>query len=423
VASVDYASTDFFRDRDLFQDPDAYYEWVRAQGPVWRGPKRGIVFVSGFDEAVAVYRDHDRFSSCNTVAGPFFPWPVPLEGDDISAIIEQHRDALPFTDQLPSFDPPKHTEQRGLLMRLITPKRLKENEEFMWRLADQVFDEFLDRGACEFVHEYALPFTLLVVADLLGVPEADRDEFRSRLMHKEPQSTQKMEHKPLGFLYDQFTAYIEDRRREPRDDVMTGLATATFPDGTLPPVEDVMRIAANLFSAGGETTARLMSTSFRILGDRPDLQVALRADPDKISAFIEEALRLEPPIKGEFRLSKVPVTVGEIELDPGTSVFVLNGAANRDPRQFDDPLVFKLDRVNGRQHIGFGHGIHSCAGAPLARAETRITIERFLALTDDIAICEAHHGPVGARRYEYDPTYMLRGLRELHLEFTPRKGA
>jgi cytochrome P450 len=228
-----------------------------------------------------------------------------------------------------------------------------------------------------------------------------------------------MEHKPLEFLYEQFTAYLEDRRREPRDDVMTGLATATFPDGTLPPVHDVMRIAANLFSAGGETTARLMSTSFRILGDRPDLHGALRAAPDQIPAFIEEALRLEPPITGEFRLAKVPVTVGDLEVAPGTSVFVLNGAANRDPRQFDDPLEFRLDRTNGRQHIGFGHGIHSCAGAPLARAETRVTIERFLALTDDIRISEAHHGPRGARRYEYDPTYMLRGLRELHLEFTP----
>ena len=146
---------------------------------MWHGPKRGVVFVSGFDEAVAVYRDHERFSSCNTVAGPFFPWPVPLEGDDISAIIDEHRDALPFSDQLPSFDPPRHTDQRGLLMRLITPKRLKENEEFMWRLADQTFDEFIDRGECEFVHDYALPFTLLVVADLLGVPRTTATTFRS----------------------------------------------------------------------------------------------------------------------------------------------------------------------------------------------------------------------------------------------------
>ncbi len=130
---------------------------------------------------MSVYHDAATFSSCNTVSGPFPEFPVPLEGDDISALIEEHRDELPFSDQLPSFDPPKHTEHRGLLMRLITPKRLKENEEFMWRLADRQIDEFLARGECEFIHDYANPFTLLVIADLLGVPEADHASFREEL--------------------------------------------------------------------------------------------------------------------------------------------------------------------------------------------------------------------------------------------------
>ena len=97
----------------------------------------------------------------------------------------------------------------------------------------------------------------------------------------------------------------------------------------------------------------------------------------------------------------------------------MTDAANRDPRQFENPGEFRLDRANGRPHLGFGHGIHSCAGAPLARAETKVTIQRFLDRTADIRISEAHHGPADARRYEYDPTYMLRGLKELHLEFTP----
>ncbi len=113
---------------------------------MWHDPRRDVVMVSGYDEAIAVYHDQATFSSCNTVAGPFFPFSVPLEGDDITAIIEEHRDELPFSDQLPSFDPPKHTDHRALLMRLITPKRLKENEEFMWRLTDQTFDEFLSEG-------------------------------------------------------------------------------------------------------------------------------------------------------------------------------------------------------------------------------------------------------------------------------------
>ena len=142
-------------------------------------------------------------------------------------------------------------------MRLITPKRLKENEAFLWSFADETIDEFIDHGQCELLHDYAIPYTLMVIADLLGVPDEDRDEFREQ-PRAQGARRRDMEHKPLGFLYEQFTRYIEDRRANPRDDVMTEMAQATFPDGTLPPVEDVMRIAANLFSAGSETTARLI---------------------------------------------------------------------------------------------------------------------------------------------------------------------
>src|SRR5205085_3336188 len=129
-------------------------------------------------------------------------------------------DELPFSDQLPSFDPPKHTAHRALMMRLITPKRLKENEDFMWRLADRQIDEFLAKGHCEFISEYAGPFTLLVIADLEGVPESDFGVFRSRLATL-PGSGE-MSHKPLEFLYDQFTAYVEDRRVKPRSDILSG---------------------------------------------------------------------------------------------------------------------------------------------------------------------------------------------------------
>jgi cytochrome P450 len=98
---------------------------------------------------------------------------------------------------------------------------------------------------------------------------------------------------------------------------------------------------------------------------------------------------------------------------------ILNGAANRDPRHFDDPAEIRLDRPNGRQHIGFGFGIHACAGAPLARAEGKVTLERILDRMGDITISEAEHGPAAARRYAYTPIYMLRGLEQLHVEFTP----
>ena len=419
--AIDYSDIDYFRARDLWQDPYPYFEYLRAHGPVWREPHHGVVMITGFEEAMAVYNDHATFSSCNTVAGPWAKWPVPIEGDDISEIIEQYRDGLMFSDQLPSFDPPRHTEHRGLLMRLITPKRLKENEEFMWRLADRQIDEFVARGECEFVNDYANPFTLFVIADLLGVPEEDHDSFREELQGEDRPTQQRgeMAHKPLEFLYERFGRYIEDRRREPRNDVMTELATATFPDGTLPEVEDIMLISANLFAAGGETTARLLATMLRFLGERPELQQQLRDRRDLIPAFVEETLRFETPLHAQFRLARVSTAIGGVDLPAGTTLMMLNGAANHDPRQFDDPDEFRLDRVNGRQHLGFGFGIHTCAGAPLARAEARISLERILDRMGDITISEAAHGPAGARRYEFSPIYLLRGVEELHLEFTP----
>jgi len=429
MARSDFGSIDFFRaPGSVYQDPYPYYEYCRAHGPVWREPHHGVVMVTGYEELLEVYHDAEAFSNCNAVAGPFAEWPVPLEGDDISAIIEQYRDGLAFSDQLPTFDPPKHTAHRALLGRLITPKRLKENEQFMWRAADRRIDGFLHRGECEFIADYAGPFTLLVVADLLGVPEEMHEEFQRELQgegeeRKIEPGTLTAEgvpaHKPLEFLYDRFTKFIEDRRREPRDDVMTAMAMATFPDGTSPEVSDVMRIASNLFAAGQETTARLLSAIMRMIGERPELQQLLRDERYRIPNFAEECLRLETPLQNTFRLARVATTVGGLPVPAGTTLFLIPAAGNRDPRVFEDPNEFRLDRPNYRQHLAFGSGVHACAGAPLARAEARITAERLLDSMGDIRISEKAHGPAGARRYEFSNTYMLHGLRRLHLEFTP----
>jgi cytochrome P450 len=331
-----------------------------------------------------------------------------------------------MSDQLPTMDPPEHKAHRGLLMRLLTPKRLHENEAAMWELADRQIDELLDRGECELVRDFAGPFTLLVIADLLGIPESDRPRFREVLQggHRPKDAVGStgdgaLSHSPLEFLYAELTTYVEERRREPRADVLTGLATATFPDGSTPDVVDVVRVAANVFAAGQETTVRLLASAFQVLGERPDLQQLLREKPEHIPGFVDEVLRFESPVKGDFRLARVPTTVGGVDVPAGATVMVVNAAANRDPRRFDRPDEFRFDRDNAREHLTFGRGIHACPGGPLARAEGRIGVERLLARTSDIRISEAEHGPAGARRYEYAPTYILRGLNRLHLELTP----
>lgn len=294
----------------------------------------------------------------------------------------------------------------------------------MWHLADGLLDTYLAPGEGEFINGFAGPFTLLVIADLLGVPEEDRQEFMDQLQRRPRAEAgvgstgdDTLHHSPLEFLYGRFATYIEERRRTPREDVLTGLATATFPDGSTPEVADVVRVAANLFAAGQETTVRLLGAALRLIAEQPELQRLLRTERHRIPPFIEETLRTESPVKGDFRLSKVPTTVGGVAIPAGTTLMVLNSAANRDPRQFEDPAAFDVGRANVRRHLAFGRGVHTCPGAPLARAEARVTLERLLDRTTDIRIAESVHGPADARRYQYVPTFILRGLTHLDLEW------
>lgn len=418
-------SVDYFTDPALLDDPYRYYEELRAQGPVVDLPHLGVIAVTGYDEAGEVYRRIDDFSSCNSVVGPFAVFPVPLEGDDIGAIIDRHRSGLPMYEHMVTMDPPMHTRERALLMKLLTPRRLKANEVFMQGLADRQLDQLATRGRCEFIGSYAQPFAMLAVADVLGVPETDHQRFREGFgLATTPggvsdESAGATDLNALGWLDDYFTEYIEDRRRSARGDVLTDLATATYPDGTRPDALSVVRSATFLFAAGQETTARLLATALKHLAEHPELQEVLRERKDQIGNFIEEALRMESPVKTDFRLTRRNTRLGDVEILAGTPVMLLNGAANRDPRRFDEPHEFRIDRPNAQAHIAFGRGAHSCPGGPLARAEGRISLERILDRFRNIRLDEAQHGPPSARRFTYEPTWMLRGLNALHLEFEP----
>jgi cytochrome P450 len=307
----------------------------------------------------------------------------------------------------------------------LTPKRLKENEDFMWRLADRHIDEFIAAGHCEFLNAYAKPFSLLVVADLLGVPEEDHEDFREAFgALGEGTNIGSLDHEviafnPLAWADEKFSRYIEERRESPRDDVLTSIATAKYPNGSTPEVVDVVRTATFLFAAGQETTAKLLGAAMRVLSDRPDIQQQLRDDRSLIPIFIEECLRMDSPVKSVFRLARKTTTLGDSRVPAVTTVMVSPGAANRDPQRFENPHEFSLDRKNVREHIAFSRGIHSCPGAPLARVEGRVSIERILDRMGDITVSEERHGPLDARRYEYEPTFILRGLTELNIEFTP----
>ncbi|WP_036567552.1 cytochrome P450 [Nocardia sp. BMG51109] len=422
---ADFDSVDYFTDPSLVPDPHPYFDHMRAKCPVAQESHHGVYAVTGYEEAAEVLKDADLFSSLIAVGGPFPPLPFAIEGDDIRGLIDEHRTEVPMFEHMVTMDPPQHTYARSVLSRLLTPARLKENEDFMWRLADSQLDEFLDQGKSEFLADYAKPFSLLVVADMLGVPEEDHQQFRVVLgAAREGARVGALDDdvlasNPLAWLDDKFVSYISDRRENPRDDVLTSLALAKYPDGSTPEVIDVVRSATFLFAAGQETTAKLLSAALRVLGDRPDLQEQLRADRSKIPVFVEETLRMDAPVKSGFRLATRATSVGDVEVPVGSMMMFCPGAANRDPRRFENPHEFRLDRKNFREHMAFGRGVHTCPGSPLARAEGRISIERILDRMLDIRIDEEHHGPAADRRYNYEPTYILRGLTDLHITFTP----
>jgi cytochrome P450 len=204
-----------------------------------------------------------------------------------------------------------------------------------------------------------------------------------------------------------------------RDDILTDLALARFPDGSQPTLVDLTALGAFLFGAGQDTTNRLLANGFRVIATRPDIQQELRDDPKRIAAFIEELLRFDGSVKSGGRMCQKTTTLGGVEIKAGTTILLSHMAANRDPKRFENPGVFDMNRPRIKEHLAFGRGAHTCIGAPLARREVAVSIERLLARMGNIRLSQAHHGTEANRRFFYEPTYILRAMRSLHLEFDP----
>jgi cytochrome P450 len=421
---TDLDDVDYYLDPALADDPHPYFHHLRSKCPVVHLPQHDVMAITTYEATAEVLRDHKTFSSCNAVGGPFPGFSEkPPASDDISEFVAEHRGELPMSEYAVALDQPEHQAQRGLIMRVFTPKRMKENEAFMYGLADRLIDEHLPSGTIETQSGFGPVFALLVIADLLGVPEEDRDDFRAHMTGlptlDEAGDGGAVAHDPLSFLQGKFADYVEDRRREPRDDVLTKLAQATYPDGSIPDIDTVCRMATFVFAAGQDTTARLITAALRTIADDPEIQAYLRADTGRIPNFVEEVLRHDGVVRTAGRTAVRTTTVAGVEIPAGTSIAILPSAANRDPARFEEPDEFRPDRPNANEHLAFGRGIHACPGGPLSRIEARVAIERFLARTSDIQIDPEHHGPPGDRRWEFEPIYILHGLRALHLVLTP----
>lgn len=311
---------DYFTDHEILKDPYAYFEAIRAKGPIYQIPGRDYVVVTGFEEILEVLKNSEDFSAIIGLQGAAAPLPFEPQGSDISAEVEAHRPQFLGGDLLVNYDDRHHTFVRSLLAPLFTPSRLKANEQFMSAYSDQLVRDAVSRGGCELIKEIATPFVTLVIAELLGVPTDDRQLFMDAIAAAPPpgslqrdENDYSAETHPLVMMGSYFAQYVLDRQANPRGDVLSELANAKFPDGSTPDVGEIVRLGTFLFAAGQDTSAKLLGNSMRYIVDQPGLQDQLRKEPSLIPQLLEEVLRLEGSTKQTARLARRDTRIGDLK--------------------------------------------------------------------------------------------------------------
>lgn len=356
----------------FIDDPYPHYARLREADPVHRFADGGV-FLTRYDDVVQVYRDTARASSDKKIEFR------PKFGD--SPLYEHHTTSLVFND------PPLHTRVRRLIMGALTPRAIARMEADVARLVDALLARMAELGEFDYIAEFAAKIPVEVIGNLLAVPREERGPLRgwslAILSGLEPAPTPQMLERGNRAVRD-FLAYLErlvaERRRRPGDpetDVLTRLIQGE-PDGERLTEKELYHQCVFLLNAGHETTTNLLGNGLWLLFKHPDEFTRLRADPALLPTAIEEMLRYEGPIQLNNRRLVAPMEIGGVALEPGTSITIAIGAANRDPRQFPDPERFDVARKPNR-HVAFGHGDHACSGMNVARMEARIAFSRLLA--------------------------------------------
>jgi cytochrome P450 len=355
---------------DFFDDPYRYFAALRETDPL-HALEGGGIFVSRYDDAVAVYRSPAASSDKKVEFKPKF-------GD--SPLYEHHTTSLVFND------PPLHTRVRRLIMGAVNQRAIARMEAQVARLVDALLDEMQEQGRVDFIADFAAQIPIEVIGNLLDIPKPERSPLRgwslAILSGLEPQLTPDM-HERGNRAVTEFTALLQsliaDRRRKPGDpesDVLTRLIQGEK-DGERLTETELYHQCIFLLNAGHETTTNLIGNGLFALLNNPPQGKALRENPALVPSGVEEMLRYDGPIQLNNRRLLAPMALGDRTLPAGTLITIGIGAANRDPAEFSTPDRFDVARKPNR-HVAFGHGDHVCVGMNVARMEGRIAFARLL---------------------------------------------
>jgi cytochrome P450 family 130 len=299
-------------------------------------------------------------------------WRAVNDAETFSSVVEEAENFLP---QMIYMDPPRHTQLRALVSRAFTPKRVAMTEERARALAKNLVAEIAERGSCDAQHDYAAIVPSFVIASMIGVPDEHIDEFRtwteSFLEIQGPEDYMES----LGKCYELFAELLAERRKRPADDLMSALLAAEV-DGQHLSEEELLGFCFLLVLAGNDTTSSLIGNGIVLLSDHPDQRAWLVRDPALWLNAVEEMNRIESPTQVLPRTARRDVEFHGTTIPDGSRVMLVWGAANHDDREYPDPERFEVTR-EFTKHLAFGHGIHYCLGANLARLEARIALEEW----------------------------------------------
>lgn len=378
-------------------DPWPVYQQLRDTAPVYLSEKWGFYALSRFEDVRAAARDHATFLS--------------FEGIDIDDTAKD----MSSPGFLPDVDNPRHDQLRRIVQRTFLPRAIAKLEDDVRGVITGLVDRFADAGTADLAQDLSWPIPYAVFFDVLGLPTTGSDrEDLIRWSHglkdrdnDDPRLTP-IAWDALHNTKDYLAAVLTERRRSPREDLLTTLVTADvdgvpFADAVITRDSEIVGLAFVLFMAGVESTSALLSTAFHQLALHPQQRQALVVDPSRIPAAVEEALRFDAPLQVAGRTAIRDVELHGTTIPAGSRVFLVYGSANRDERHFERPAEFDVLRVPQR-HMSFSEGLHGCLGAPLARLEARVALEVALPRLGDYTIS----GPV----LQYRSTPNMRVLED-----------
>ena len=413
-------------DEDAIRNAHEHFCALRGAGPVvWVEELRAYA-VTGYDEAVEVLGDTERFSSqLGDPKGPLINSRLAEAHGRLAARSQEFHELVAALEPdwrhppcLLTADPPLHTRQRQVVNRLFTPRRVAEIEPRIREIAEELVEAFAARREVDLVAAFAVPLPVTVIAEQLGVGTDRLADFKRWSDHfVAPIGNDRLSEEGILEITRssvEFTRYfldlLDERRWEPRDDFLTLL------NGTDDPEEDITEASrlsyiAQLLGAGNETSTKMIAAGAAILARDHALAAELRARREHIPAFVEEVLRLSTPVQGLYRTARRDTELAGIPIPAGSHVVVWYAGGNRDPEVFPQPDDVDLDRDNIRRHIAFGRGRHHCVGAPLGRAEGVIAFEVLLERLPSWTIADDLGGEV------FERSYLLHGHRHLWIRW------